>query len=57
MTDVTVFELGDELACVEVPDLNGFIVTCTDKSVGDRIEGESTNKLVVASESLDAFPT
>lgn len=30
MADVTVFKLCDELAGVEIPDLDGFVVTCAD---------------------------
>jgi hypothetical protein len=56
MTDVTVFKFIDELAGVEVPDLHRFIVTCTDESASDRVERESTDKLVVTGESSNAFP-
>lgn len=57
MTDVTVFKLGDELAGIEIPNLDGFVVACTDQSASDRVERESTNELVVTGESLNALPT
>ena len=44
MTDVTVFKLGNEPACVEVPDLDGLVVTCTDESANDWVEREGTNE-------------
>lgn len=44
MTNVTVFKLGDDLAGVEVPDLDGLVVTCADESADDRVEREGTNE-------------
>jgi len=57
MADVTVFKLGNELAGVKIPDLNGLVVTCANESATDWIEGESTNEEVVTGEGSNAFPT
>lgn len=56
MAYVTVFKLGYELAGIEVPDLDRFVVTCADESPSDWVERESANELVVAGESLNTFP-
>ena len=57
MTDVAIFKLGYKLAGVEVPDLDRFVVTCTDESPSDWVEREGTDELVVTGESLNTFPT
>lgn len=55
MANVTVFELRDELAGVEVPDLDRFVITCADESPSDRVERKSANELVVTGKSSNAF--
>lgn len=57
MTDMTIFKLGYELAGIEVPDLDRFVVTCTDEPASSWVERESTNELVVTGEGLNTFPT
>lgn len=57
MTDVTVLELSNELAGVEVPNFDRFVVTCADESASDRIERESPNKLFMTGQSSEALPT
>ena len=57
MADVTVFKLGNKLAGVEIPDLDGLVVTCANESATDWIERESTNEEVVTGECSNAFPT
>ena len=44
MTDVTIFKLGNELAGVKIPDLDGLVVACANESATDWIERESTNE-------------
>ena len=44
MTNVTVFKLGNELAGVEVPDLDGLVITCAHEPANDWVERESTNE-------------
>jgi hypothetical protein len=56
MTDVIVLNLSDELASVEVPDLDGLVVACADESATNWVERESTNEQVVTGESSNAFP-
>jgi hypothetical protein len=44
VTDVTVFELGDELAGIEVPNLDRLVVTCADESTTDWVKREGANE-------------
>jgi len=44
MTDMAVFELGDEPAGVKVPDLNALVVTCADESTCDWVKREGTDE-------------
>lgn len=57
MADMTVLKLGNEPAGVEVPDFDGFVVTCTNESASDWVERESTDELVVTGESLNTLST